>query len=171
MNDLKWMNWQVGIEMNNLNWMNWNEWVTWNEWIEIRDLTLMNCKEWSAKSAPNPAVFLRFFFRGSLVRKLPSCGRSSMASCLTIMSTTSSCQPHHHQVVRKCQRSRTLRVSSTGVWRRGSKQPPSCDCTTQIGPGISLHFFPLTMNFYKPCLFFEASAPARAGHYLVSNPI
>ena len=25
------------------------------------------------------------------------------------------------------------------------------------------------MNFYKPCLFFETSAPARAVHYLVSR--
>ena len=27
--------------------------------------------------------------------------------------------------------------------------------------------FQLTMNSYKPCLFFKTSAPARAGHYLV----
>ena len=26
-----------------------------------------------------------------------------------------------------------------------------------------------TMNSYNPCLFFETSAPARAGHYLVSG--
>ena len=34
---------------------------------------------------------------------------------------------------------------------------------------ISFRFtsFQLTMNSYKPCLFFETSAPARAGHYLV----
>ena len=36
---------------------------------------------------------------------------------------------------------------------------------------ISFHFnftsFHLTMNSYKQCLFFETSAPARAGHYLV----
>ena len=39
---------------------------------------------------------------------------------------------------------------------------------------ISFHFisfqfasFQLTMNSYKLCLFFETSAPARAGHYLV----
>ena len=53
--------------------------------------------------------------RGSLARKLPSCGRLSMASCPTIMATTSlshhhlnhRCQSHHHHVVGKGERSGT----------------------------------------------------------------
>ena len=39
--------------------------------------------------------------RGNFVRKLPSYGRFISI----IMSTTSSCQSHHHQVVGKCERS------------------------------------------------------------------
>ena len=31
---------------------------------------------------------------------------------------------------------------------------------------FQLTSFQLTMNSYKPCPFFETSAPARAGHYL-----
>ena len=51
-----------------------------------------------ATLAPGPWEFK--LIRGSLVRRLSSYGRLSMASCLTIMATTSSCQsscqPHHH---------------------------------------------------------------------------
>ena len=32
---------------------------------------------------------------------------------------------------------------------------------------FQLTSFQLTMNSFEPCLFFETSAPARAGHYLV----
>ena len=56
--------------------------------------------------------------RGSLVRKLPSYGRLSMASCLTIMATTSSCQSHHHQVPRKCERSGTRKCTAENTLGR-----------------------------------------------------
>ena len=71
MSELKWVNWNKGIEMKELKWRNWNEWIewmnagrkegrkewwnewmrwmndlkwmTWNEWVEVNYLTLMNC--------------------------------------------------------------------------------------------------------------------------------
>jgi len=39
--------------------------------------------------------------KGSLARKLPKLRVIVMVSIPTIMSTTLSCQPHHHQVVGK----------------------------------------------------------------------
>ena len=78
----------------------WNQSATWR---------LAGC---AATRCPEDEMVQKILvlIRGNLVRKLSSYPRLSMASCLTIMATTSSsqsCQLYHYQVVGKCEQSGT----------------------------------------------------------------